>query len=400
MNQNPSDPTNPDAPWEEAMSRDFDARVRDLHEAPIDFTSVKGKAHKIRRNRRAAVAGGILGVAAIFTPIAVLTNGGGTSGKEPGFAPEVSETDPAPDAGPDYLVDRVWHQADGDTVELDQAYDSAVLWDGQLVATRFGGEVYSTADVIDADGDVVRSFSTTGSVVVNDAGTTIAWVDSDGAVMTAWDDEERSLGEVDLAAPGEASAWTAAAVTGGPDCNEEADGCIVYVNSNLGEESRSYSSQGVSDIVASGVTKVHDADSMGAVTVINDVTEFLDTCGGIYEVPNAEYRWETCDYQVHGSSPDGRYVVGLPSQFDGLGPREITILDAETGDPTAGRYAPEGRDAFIRAEVAWTDEGTLAFAAYDGARWHLMEMEPDGSITELATADGSDVDSPFVLIGH
>ena len=65
------------------MSRDFDARVRDLHEAPLDLDSVKGKAHKIKRNRRAAVAGGILGVAAIITPIAVLSSGGNTESEKP-----------------------------------------------------------------------------------------------------------------------------------------------------------------------------------------------------------------------------------------------------------------------------------------------------------------------------
>ena len=39
-------------PWETEMSRTFDQRVRDLNEAPLNLDQVKGKAVRIRRNRR------------------------------------------------------------------------------------------------------------------------------------------------------------------------------------------------------------------------------------------------------------------------------------------------------------------------------------------------------------
>ncbi len=38
-------------PWETEMSREFDQRVRDLHEAPLTLDQVKGKAGRIRRTR-------------------------------------------------------------------------------------------------------------------------------------------------------------------------------------------------------------------------------------------------------------------------------------------------------------------------------------------------------------
>jgi len=402
---NPHGPTTPDpenAAWEEAMSRDFDARVRDLHESPLDFDSVKGKAHKIRRNRRAAVAGGILGVAAIVAPIAVLANSNGdTDTKEPPFVTDPTTTiaDPAPPVA-DYVVDGVWHQADGATVDLpanDYPYDAAVVWNDKLVATRYDGEVFSVTEVIDADGTVVDSFDSTGPVVVNDAGTTIAWIDTDGTVMTAWDGDQVSLGTVDLAAPGETVAWSAAAITGGPNCYEEADGCIVYVNSGLGDESRSLDSHGINDIVATGVTKVFDATSDGTVSVINDVTDDLNTCGGLLDRIDGTLRWTTCDYQVQQISPDGGLVAAPQSQYDGLGPTQLSILDAHSGAAT-GQYAPEG--GFI-GTWAWTTDGHLLFDAYDGARWHLISMATDGSITEIGEpVKGGEPDSPFTLIQH
>src|SRR4051812_7071973 len=103
---------------------------------------------------------------------------------------EPSTEDPADLTGADYVVDGVWHQSDGDTVRLPHhahPYDAAVIWNDQLVATRWDGEVFSVADVIDEDGKVVDSFDTTANVVVNDEGTTLAWIDTDGTVMTAWD---------------------------------------------------------------------------------------------------------------------------------------------------------------------------------------------------------------------
>ena len=204
----PTDPTTPDeAAWEEAMSRDFDVRVRDLHEAPLDVSTVKGKARKIKRNRRAAVAGGILGVAAIVTPVAVLANGDADPrSDEPAFVDDPADA-PAVTA-PDYLQGTTWHQEDGDAIELEHEYYRAVQWGDRLVATRVGPEVYYVTEVLDQDGRIIRTIgNTTSPVVVNDLGTTIAWVNDAGQVMTAWEGGEASLGSVERAAPGEVIAW-------------------------------------------------------------------------------------------------------------------------------------------------------------------------------------------------
>jgi len=407
----PTEPTNPASSttaWEEAMSRDFDARVRHLHEAPLDFDSVKGKAHKIKRNRRAAVAGSILGVAAIVTPIAVLSSGGDNESKEPPFVqdPTPSETiaDPT-SAEPDYVLDGVWHQADGDEVDLpesDQPYQSAVVWNGNLVATRWDGEVYSITDVIDDEGKVVDSFDTASSPAVNEAGTTIAWIDTDGSVMTAWgsgEDDQLPIGSVDLAAPGETVAYFTAAITGGPDCldNDESPACVVYLNSGLGEESRRIDSLGIDEVVAPAVTKVFDATDDGVVSVINEVTDDLDTCGGPFDLIDGTLRWKTCDYQVQQISPDGSHVAAPQSQYDGLGPTSLSVLDAQSGEQT-GVYGAEG--GFIHT-WAWTTDGQLLFDVYDGANWHLVSMAVDGSLTEIGDpVKGADVDNPFTLIQH
>lgn len=400
MNKNPNDPTSSDAPWEEAMSRDFDARVRDLHEAPLDFNSVKGKARTIRRNRRAAVAGGILGVAAIVTPIAVLTNGGDTTnGKEPDFAPQTTESATPMTGDVDYIVDGVWHRADGGKVTLpDQAnaYDVAVIWNDQLVASHWDGEVFSVTDVIDADGRVVYTFDSAGDVAVNEAGTTIAWIDPEGTVMTAWDGDEASIGSLDMSAPGESIAWSVAAVTGGPDCNEGADGCTVYVNSNLGEQSTAFSSHGINESPVPSPVQFFDATESGLVSYQDGVGEFQESCGGVYSLDQGDFLWpRTCEYQTQAFSPDGNYVAAPPSQYDGNGPTSISILNAATGKD-AGTFTPEG--GFV-GSWSWTADGRLLFDTYDGANWHLMALQPDGALSEIGEPVKADeFNSPFVII--
>jgi hypothetical protein len=410
MNQ-PNEPTNhtDNTPWEEAMSRDFDARVRDLHEAPLDFDSVKGKAHKIRRNRRAAVAGGILGVAAVITPIAVIASTNGQNhAKEPGFSnPSVSDTSTTQspvgtDGSTDYIVNGVWHQADGDTVDLprnDQPYQSAVLWDDQLVATRYDGEVYNVADVIADNGTLVDSFPTTGPVVVNDSGTTLAWVGTDGKVMTRWDGDEVDLGTVDLAAAGEGVAWTAIAVTGGPDCHEAVDGCMVFLDNHLGDGPTTYSSHGIVDNPVPGAKSYADATTVGGLrtTYIDTYNDDTSVCGGLYDLTAGRASWTTCDYNPKSISPNGQYVAAGPSVGDGLGDSAVTILTADDGT-YSGQFAPEG--GFVSTDYAWSESNTLVVSTYDGAKWHLISVQPDGTIQELAGAKGPAEDSPFVIIQH
>ncbi|PWN04714.1 hypothetical protein DJ010_03610 [Nocardioides silvaticus] len=407
--KNPTpDPTDPDnSAWEEAMSRDFDARVRDLHEAPLDFDSVKGKARTIRRNRRAAVAGGVLGVAAVITPIAVVVGGNAdTNSDKPDFAnpsPTAAETsDPTittpADVAPDYVVQGEWHQADGDEIELPRKdYSAAVLWDGQLVATYFGGEVFSVADVIDEDGEVVDSFDTTAPVVVNDSGTTIAWVGTDGQVMTRWADDQVSLGEVDLDASGEGIAYSAAAVTGGPSCYEAEDGCMVYVDSGDGQP-QVFDSHGVNDNPVPDAVDFGDASDTGLVTYRDEIND-TGSCGGLIDLGRTDATpvWEGCEIEAGPIAPDGQHVIGLPAYYDGLGLSEITVRDARTGAET-GRFAPEG--GFV-GSWAWSTDGRVILDAYDGANWHLFALSTDGALEEIAEqVKGPDFDSPFTMVQH
>lgn len=359
-----------------------------------------------------------IAVAAVIAPLAFLAtacgddDGSGTASEttaatEPtettgSTEPEQTDEDtPVTDTtngGFDHVISGVWHQADGDEVPLPRhkpGYTSAVLWGDQLVATRWDGETYSIADVIDAEGNVVDTFTTTAPVAVNDSGTTIAWVDDDGEIMTRWADGQVSLGSVTLAERGETIAYSVAAITGGPSCDEDDGGCVVYLDSGIGDP-QAYDSHGIVDNPVPGAVDFGDVSDSGLITY-RDRIEDDGSCGGLVDLSagGAEPLWHGCDVEAGSISPDGGHVAGLPPYYDGLGLSEITVRDARTGAET-GRYAPEG--GFI-TQWAWTPDGRLAVVAYDGARWHLIAMDTTGAVEEIADpVTGSELRHPITLV--
>ena len=135
------------------------------------------------------------------------------------------------------------------------------------------------------------------------------------------------------------------------------------------------------------------------LTYTDEIRDDGVTCGGAWTLDEG-FLWHDCVYQAQDISPSGDYVVAAPSQYDGLGYKEISILDARTGVPAAS-YQAEDEAEFISSGVAWTTANNLLFASYDGAEWHLNSMSPDGTVTELVDpVAGEDVDNPWVLIRH
>ena len=180
--------------WETEMSDAFDRRVRDLHEAPLSFDQVTTRARGIRRRRRAAVAGGILAVAAVITPIAVITAGdaGRTDGVPPAATPSPTVTDsssPAlPDPGPTPKIGSLQEDdfVRGDGVVFDLPGSGYVradqIGDNEIVAYRYsptagGGGVIDvlTAPEDGGETELVESIPVADAYVTSPAGRTIAY---------------------------------------------------------------------------------------------------------------------------------------------------------------------------------------------------------------------------------
>ena len=393
-------PTNAGDPWETEMSREFDRRVRDLHEAPLTFDNVKGKAMTIRRNRRIAVAGGVLAAAAVVVPVAVFAgNGlGDSNGTIDPVAPSVTQAtdpnDPTPTETPtgalgiSYLEGSTWHRADGSSVELDEAYFSGVELGDQLLASSNDGGNW-TVDVIETDGSVTESFDVLSlPPVANDENTAVAYVATDGTLMTRWADGEVAMGD------GLVDGDSVAALAGGPDCNEEADGCVVYVEHGDGSTPEQYDSHGIVDEPVPGAYAFNDASIDGRIAVQTDSSD-AGSCSAVYEVGGAE-AFETCTYSFDDFSPDGTHLSGTDAYRDGLGQNYVVILDSTNGDEVARWEATEG---FARNWV-WEDADHLLINAYEQGEWRVHRLGVDGSTEQvLSSAEGDEMTPAFTLVG-
>lgn len=350
------------------------------------------------------------------------TGPGKRSGAEtdpPSSAPTDTTTKAPSAAAPSYLAEGVWHRPDGSEVPLPDnpfPYDEAVVWGDLLVASRWDGEVFSIADVIDRKGNIVDTFPVSGTVVANTEHTAIAWVDPDGALRTRGEhgssEHDAVLADLDLSAAGESIRMEALALVGGPDCQEGGDDCVVYVadhgsgsEDDPGPGSLAYDAHGeVSVPLSTGSTA---ADRSPSILWFNDVegdlastTDLVDetapkTCGGLYRaaVDGPELRWDTCARRLEDIAPGGRYVAGVgPSYASGIGDSTIAVLDAEDGTEVATYEAP--RDGHI-AGWAWADEESLLVVAWTGGEWALTQV---GRPDPLLTLPGEAEQTPIVLV--
>ncbi len=387
-------------PWESEMSREFDKRVRDLHEAPLTFDNVKDKAMTIRRNRRIAIAGGILAAAAVIVPVAVLAGNGLGDSKDtidPVVSPSptraTDSNDPTPPTeapvttvGVGYLEGSTWHRADGSTVGLDETYFSAVELGDELVATNNdNGKL--TVDVIDADGNVADSFRTFSTPVANADHSTVAYVAADGSLMTRWADGEVAMGD------GFVDGDSVAAITGGPNCFEEVDGCAVYVNHGDGSAPEVMDSHGIRDIVTSDALKINDVSTSGLVAAQTDST-YTGSCSAVVRDRRINV-FETCRSTLFAFSPDNAWITGSDAYLDGIGLGYVTILDAATGYERV-RYQPT--EGFVRESV-WEDDTHLLVNAFEKGEWRIYRVGLDGVQKKvLATTQGDDATPGFTLV--
>ncbi len=406
--------------WESEMGDEFQRRVRDLHEAPLDLSSVKEAAMKVRNRRRAAVAGGILAAAAVVVPVAVLATTGAdrADGLDPA-APSVSVTDtaaPSPSQDPsevdtevspapgvpddlsrgfDYLEvgsgNTVLHQGDGGVVELPgRGYTGAASLGSTVAGYRVDNEGSGAVDLID-DGAVTTTYTLRSAMVTAPDGRTVAFITTDDElVFVNADLGEQPFGTIE---PG----INLSAIIGNGDCALEA-GCHPFLEYDdfTQDEAFEINAEGPDTAPAPGALRVNDADDHFLVSVQTESTD-TGSCGGLYDREGGG-RWifRTCASQVLDISPTGEYVVGTDPYGDGIGPRYFSILDAGDDGKEVARY--ETDPGFVIGTYAWTDDTHVVAVVNDDGAWTTVSLGVDGSVEELAgPVDGVDFPEPFVI---
>ncbi len=245
--------------------------------------------------------------------------------------------------------------------------------------------------MIDADGSVVESFPTWSAPVANADNTTVAYVDREGRLMTRWADGEVAMGE------GFVDGDRAAAITGGPDCYEVADGCIVYVEHGDGSAPELLDSHGIRDVVTPDAISFNDLSPSGLVAA---QVSYSDTgsCSQVFNPSEAAEVFRTCDATLFTFSPDASHITGSSSYLDGIGMAYMTILDATDGTEVA-RFAPD--QGFVR-EAVWEDPEHVLVNTFNFERgeWQIHRLGVDGSSEQvLSSTEGDEATPVFTLLG-
>jgi len=380
-------------PWEKEMSRTFDQRVRDLHEAPLSFDQVKGKAGRIRRTRRLAVAGGALAAAAVIVPIVVFAGGKLTddSGPEPAPKPKETATDPnAPGFG--YLEGKTLHRADGSTTDLAARYTWATEIGDTLFAVRNDDETGNLSlDVLDESGTPTETVPLSSYPIVNDDHTVLGYIETDGDLITRGEAADSVLS---TAVPANALPTT---LTGGADC--ENDGCVVYFEPEGGGGESFVVSvpSGIVDPAVPDTIGVQDADETGRSTVQISYTD-QGSCGGVAE-PGGNgyvYLWQTCDFFLFEISPGSKYVDATHAYLDGFGNAYASILDAATGREIIRFDPPDG----TITQTVWQDSEHLLAKVYGADGWSVYRIGADKTVDQILepTGKGNDVDPAYTVL--
>lgn len=359
--------------------------------AGLDFDSVKGRAVRIRRTRRIAGAVAVAAAVAVIVPTTLAATGGLHADRD------LQPTVPSPSApiGPVRTTLTLDGLSQGGAPAIEYfTPDGVVLPDRGLVQTDqdYRALVPSEADggpggyvAVESDGQHLRVLTkdfqpqsgsaTTQSFVTTTARDHYAFVTVEAGAQTL---VSRDTTTVDGGTTWQLPAKGAAEVVG-----YLGDERILVENVDQTDGSSDLmiaEPDGSLTPVRGGyVSALSTSPEAGAFAV---QTKERDNggCFGVVDSTTFDLRWDTCDYKLGGFSPDGRYVLAS-SPSDGMGPRDVEVLDAATGHLVAG-FTPAASDQLFMVGVAWETPDTFLAVAYDGTTGTILRMAVDGSLEE------------------
>ena len=381
------------------LTRELRDRSQDIGGHPLGLDHVRTRARRIQR-RRNAVAGTVAAVVlAVAVPTALsVTDATRSSAPPPADQPTPSVTEtptPGPDGtfpltikdlprgaepGVSYVLnaEKTLVTPDG-PVDLPEAYSQITPYlDGWLALA--GGENGFDNVFLDADMDVERTTLGGAGIVPNADGTRVLYSERDFNVAG------RTVVVDAPSEPGyerEPVSWDAPR------------GSTVAPVGFAGEDTVAFSTEdgelflGVDDADPHtvplqgflGISAASEANGLVAGMVSYDDLEGAG-CYGVLDpaVSTTETVWDTCDHALFEFSPDGRFVIAGPPQFDGYGPSGLAVLDAASGDPLVEFSPTAKRTVTAVSKAVWEDSDTVLALVVEGNETRMVRAELDGRL--------------------
>lgn len=383
-----------------------DALVRELHERssavgrhPLGLDDVKGRARGIQRRRRAGAGAVAAVVLAIAVPVGLNVTGSNQS--QPPLPADTPSQTPSPSPGPtprkdgsfpltlqglargdvpqvNYIVPRTGTLMTPEgPVEMDSSHGMVTPYGDGWIAV---GDNKSASDVffLDADFRVQdRVEGASNELRVNADRTRVAWTErvKGGAqiVVAPTDGGEPARTFVDL------PVGPSLELVGFLDDDRVAFLDHDYVPFVAGPD-------GIEELDLQRVDATSDTTGVLAGLISYDTVDggcFAARADGVQE-----NLWETCDYWPQEFSPDGRFVVAAPNEFDGPGPSSFHLLDASTGESLLDLSRDrQSRKWLSVTQVTFEDDDTLLAIVTEQGDQAMVRIELDGTVTQVSDTE-------------
>jgi hypothetical protein len=401
------------------LGRAMHDRVDGLDVSGLTLDDVKGRASRIRR-RQAATAGAVVAVVLAIAVPTALTAGGSFTGADRDTPPATNSppVEPTPTGTHEDVLDtRNLPQGEApripwldgtrlhvgeDTLDLDAGYDAVAVLGDRYVATLRGET--SSVVVLDASGSETATYPLESSgLVVNRAGTAVAWVAPDGTPHVV----QADLDEPVRMSPAEGDNAQVLAIIG-DDCatdpeSTEGGGCTVFfsTDSATGRTTWGASSHGFTDVARPEGQALLDAESevdgAGGFLALSRPVDDMAWCSELTRSESGRV-WETCDFMPLAFSPDGEHVLAThPVGYEGFGTSQLTVLTTADGEPVLDLKATVESQATI-TDMVWEDGSHVLARVFQEGRWTVIRVGLDGSVEyAVAPVPGADLEGRFVL---
>jgi hypothetical protein len=392
---------------EDLYERGLTDLAEDAPFAPLlDFDAVAGRAGRIRRNRRIAGAVAVAAVTAVAIPTVLSVTGGVRAEQDiqplprPDASTQVARTtltldglDRGAAPGIEYFTADGVVLPDRGLVRTDQSYQALVPSEadggpGGFIAVEPDGQHLRvlTKDFVPQSGS-----ATTQSFVTDTARDHYAFVAVEPGAQTlvSRDTTDAEGGMTwQLPATGVADVvgylGDARLLVENVDQNDGSSDLMIAEPDGSLTKVRGY---------LSALSTSAEADAFAVQT--SDGAD--GPCFGVVDATSLIEKWDTCDYKLGGFSPDGHYVLAASPLTDGMGPRDVEVLDAGTGDLVAS-FTPDKNSQLFMVGVAWETSDTFLANTYEGTTGSVIRLGVDGSLEDaVAPVKVADVfgDLPF-----
>ncbi|MEU4418957.1 hypothetical protein, partial [Nocardia salmonicida] len=250
-------------------------------------------------------------------------------------------------------------------------YDQLAVIGDLVLASRPDGEGNGFLDVIEGS-EVIETLETNGRLVVSADGSTAAWADRDGMVFAQYAGGSTwEPGRVEFGGDG---GYYPDAVSSNGSCKETdvvgdgVGGCTVYVSQGGEASGLALNSHGNGEMPP-GIAAVRDAwwsadRSRGLLSALREgspegVANPDPWCGVLVDPADNREVLEDCTKRFETISPDGRHVLAVDIDSDGLGPLSYYVVDTATGATVA-----TVKDQGTLMHAVWEDDSHILFTVY------------------------------------